>query len=323
MLAAATGVNMTMGLNYSWSIFQKHMVFAWGWTNLAASLPYTVYAVVIALLTIIGGWAQDKFGPRPVATAGSILIGIGLVLSSFSRTPAMMMVTYGILTATGYGLCYSTTIPAVVKAFPPERKGMVTGIVLSGIGIATIYVSLVANWTIGEFGLPQTFLILGGVAFTVDVCLAQLLQAPAGIGRHAPPADAAGRPGVDLGWREMVRTAVFYRLWLMFFFAVSAGTMIIGHVATIAKVQADWEDGFYLVVLLAIFNIFGRLSAGLLADKFGLINVLRATIILQTVNIACFAAYTAPLPLAAGTAITGLCYGAAFSLFPKFRTRNP
>src|SRR5665647_529931 len=72
----------------------------------------------------------------------------------------------------------------------------------------------------------------------------------------------------DIDWHEMIKTGVFYKLWLIFFLAASAGLMIMAHITTIASKQANWENGFYLVILFAIFNTIGRMAAGFLSDKY-------------------------------------------------------
>jgi len=79
----------------------------------------------------------------------------------------------------------------------------------------------------------------------------------------------------------MIKTKLFYKLWLMYFITASAGLMIIGHIATIAQTQAHWENGFYLVILFAVFNTSGRMISGFYSDKFGRLKILMAVFIFQ------------------------------------------
>jgi len=64
ILAAAIGINLTLGVNYSWSVIKKALVTDWHWTNVDASLPYTVYTTIFALVMVFAGRLQDKVGPR-------------------------------------------------------------------------------------------------------------------------------------------------------------------------------------------------------------------------------------------------------------------
>jgi OFA family oxalate/formate antiporter-like MFS transporter len=233
-----------------------------------------------------------------------------------------MVLTYGIA-GMGNGLCYASTIPASIKWFPPERKGLATGIVVSGIGLATVYISPIANWLLGNWGISTTFMVLGSGAFFVMIASAQFLRNPPAnynpqskICEVKVPGDVPGDASCDIDWPEMIRTKLFYKLWFMYLVAASAGLMIIGHIATIAKTQANWENGFYLVIIFAIFNTVGRFMAGFFSDKYGRRNVMLLVFVVQAVNLLFFASYITPELLAVGTMLTGLCYGSCFSLFP-------
>jgi len=78
-----------------------------------------------------------------VATAGAILTGVGLIVSASPHPEAMAPVIIGFwhLAGTGIGLGYSAATPAAVKWFPPEKKGLITGIVVSGFGLASVYIA--------------------------------------------------------------------------------------------------------------------------------------------------------------------------------------
>jgi OFA family oxalate/formate antiporter-like MFS transporter len=322
VLGAATAINMTMGVTYSWSLIKKALVTDWQWTNVEASFPLTTYTAVFALAMVFAGRMQDKLGPRLIASLGAVLLGTGLISCSFANTPLSLVLTYGIA-GIGNGLCYASTIPASIKWFPPERKGLATGVVVSGIGLASIYISPIANWLLGNWGISKTFLVLGTGAFIIMIISANFLSNPP---RNYKPkskirgmtvtGNIAGHASCDIDWPEMIRTKLFYKLWFMYLFAASAGLMIIGHIATIAKTQANWENGFYLVIIFAIFNTGGRFMAGLFSDRYGRRNVMLLVFIVQAINLLFFASYITPALLALGTMMTGLCYGSFFALFP-------
>lgn len=322
VLVAATGINLTFGINYSWSVIKKALVADWQWTNVNASLPYTVYSTIFALVMVFAGRMQDKIGPRIVITLGSILVGTGLISCSFTNTLQFMAITYGI-TGVGYALCFSATMPVCIKWFPPEKKGLIMGIVVSGSALASAYFSPVVNMLLSHYGIQKTFMVLGIAVFMVIATMAQFLDNPPAdhIAKSTAASLSASAPGTrlapaDVDWRQMIRTNLFYKIWLMYFITASAGLMIIGHIATIAQTQAHWENGFYLVILFAIFNTIGRIIAGFLSDKFGRLKILMAVFIFQAVNLLLFVSYTTPTLLALGTVVTGISYGAAFALFP-------
>ncbi|MGE4568948.1 MAG: MFS transporter, partial [Bacteroidales bacterium] len=103
----ALGINLILGVLYSWSVIKKALVADWGWTNTEASLPYTVSVATFALMMVFAGRAQDKYGPRKVAFLGGLLLGLGLIASSWTQNPTMMILTFGVIGGMGIGFGYS------------------------------------------------------------------------------------------------------------------------------------------------------------------------------------------------------------------------
>ena len=317
---AGLGVNLVLGALYAWGVMGKALVVQWHWTKTQAALPFAISTAAFALMMVFAGRMQDKFGPRWVAATGGLLFGLGLVLSAFVQTPAAMMLTFGVIGGIGIGLGYSATTPAAVKWFPARCKGLVTGIVVSGVGLAAVYMSPLTQRLLANTSISRTFLFLGIGAIIVVGILAQLLRnPPAG---YQPPAGAAALPRTaavsrsDVDWPSMLRTPQFYLLWLMYVLSASAGLMIISNVPIIAKEQASWEAGFIPVMLLAIFNTLGRFGSGVLSDRIGRTNTMAIAFGLQAANMLLFVHYRTPLAVATGAAFTGLCYGTIFTLMP-------
>jgi MFS transporter, OFA family, oxalate/formate antiporter len=323
VVVAALSINLILGVLYAWSVMGKALVLQWHWKAAEASLPFTVSAASFALMMIFAGRWQDKIGPRYVAMLGGIILGLGLITSSFASTPGMMLVTFGLVGGLGIGLGYSATTPPSIKWFPPARKGLITGIVVSGVGLAAVYIAPLTQYLLRVTSIPSAFLILGVGTIVLVSFLSQLLaNPPAGYtpasvaAPGAPVAKApAARPNLD--WHEMLRTGRFYQLWLMFVLAASAGLMIISQVALIAKDQAHIDKwGFAPVATLAIFNTLGRVISGYLSDRIGRTNTMILAFLLQAANMFAFSHYTTPSLLIFGSAFTGLCYGTIFTLFP-------
>ncbi len=322
VLLAGLCINLTIGVVYSWSVIKKALVSDWGWTNSDSALPYTVAILSWAFCNYFAGTLQDKIGPKKVVTLGAVFTGLGLILSSFVQSVPLLVMSYGILAGAGIGFAYASVTPPALKWFHPSKKGMVSGIVVSGMGLASLYIAPITTKLLGSFGISKTFLILGIFIVVVGTLIAQLIKnPPAGYTPTAPAnkgkAAAAKVVTVDYPWKEMIKTKQFYFLWIMFAFASSAGLMIIGNIATIAKTQAQMENGFYLVGILAVFNAGGRLAAGFLSDKLGRVRTMMIVFVLQGINMLLFAGYSTPAAITLGTALAGIGYGALLSLFPS------
>lgn len=337
---AGTGINLALGVLYAWSVIAKSLSKDWGWSATAASMPYAVACGVFAIMMVFAGRAQDKFGPRIVAALGGAMTGLGLILSSFAspNDAILMIVGFGILAGTGIGLGYASATPPAVKWFPPAKKGLITGIVVSGFGLASVYISPLTTNLLQTLGINKTFMILGIAFFIVTVILAQLLiNPPAG---YVPAAASvpssstkasASLKNHDYEWHEMMKTPQFYLLWIMFAFASFAGLMIIGHMAKIAAKQlpsgTGAELGFLLVAILAVGNALGRIGAGFFSDKLGRTRTMLIVFLFQAVLMGLLAKAGTSAMLIPAALLIGFNYGANLSLFPSttadfFGTKN-
>jgi OFA family oxalate/formate antiporter-like MFS transporter len=327
VVIAALAINLILGVLYAWGVMGKELVVRWHWTRAEASMPFTISAAAFALTMIFAGRCQDKIGPRYVAMAGGLILGLGLVASSWASTPLAMVLTFGLVGGIGIGLGYSATTPPSIKWFPPARKGFITGIVVSGVGLAAAYIAPLTQSLLKQTSIPGTFLALGlGTIVLVSLLSLLLANPPPGYtplasagaapsGAASPKAGATARPDID--WRDMLRTPQFYQLWLTFILAASAGLMIISQVPLIAKDQAHIDKlGFVPVALLAVFNTLGRFLSGAISDTFGRSRTMLAAFVLQALNMFAFSHYSSPALLLFGAAFTGLCYGTVFTLFP-------
>lgn len=315
---AALGINLILGILYSWSVIKKALVADWGWTNTEASLPYTVCVAVLAFVMIFAGRAQDKFGPRIIAILGGIMFGAGLIASSFAKNPAFMVLTFGVISGIGMGLGYSAATPCAIKWFEARRKGLISGIVVSGIGLSPIYIAPITNWLLKLYSIEQTFFYLGIFAVISIVIFSLILRNPhqGYVPVTSDPAKPSAAHSKDMDWHEMIKTKRFYLLWFTYLLSATAGLMLIGHMASIAMVQANWQAGFVLVIILSIFNAIGRVSGGFLSDKVGRTNAMLIVFLIQMVNMFAFSYYLSIPSLIVGSAVAGLAYGALFSLFP-------
>ncbi len=294
-----------------------------GWSATETQIPYMLACGVFALIMIPGGRIQDRIGPKTVVMAAAVLAGLGLVGSSFFLSIAGLSVFFGVMFGTAIGLGYSSTTPPAVKWFSAEKRGLVTGVVVSGFGLASVYAAPLSNFLVGAFGLMNTFLILGASFFLIIMVLAQFINNPPDSHRpgltgdnNSGAADKTSEPGPDYEWYEMLRTPQFYLLWFMFCFSSLAGLMVIGQLSSIALEQAGVAAGFVIVAVLAIFNAGGRIVGGVMFDRLGRTPTLLLIFVMQALNFVLFNLYNSLPLLLAGTVIAGLCYGACLSIFP-------
>lgn len=341
--AAGTGINLALGVLYTWSIFKAAIkqsidsggagavAFSWNLTSL--NDPYAVCCLVFAFSMIIAGKCQDRMGPRVTAIIGGVLVGLGFILISQSTAYLSWIIGFGFLVGIGIAFGYSSATPPALKWFAPTKTGLIAGIVVAGFGLASVYIAPLAQYLMETYGLQSTMLILG-IAFMIVMCLLSLLlvNPPAG---HVPKYFDERRANTNENVvaralfqeknftpSEMIRTPTFWMLWLMYFVSAGAGLMVIGSVAGMAK-SSMGDSAFLAVVILAIGNAGGRVVAGIVSDRIGRPRTLAGMLMFQALLM--FAAVPvigtgtahAPLLIILATFI-GFNYGANLTLFPSF-----
>lgn len=306
MTLAGTGINLALGILYAWSVIKGGIPQSWGWSNAMKVLPYSVACICFALAMIPSGRLQDKIGPRRVATIGGILTGLGCIIAGLSGSSIYgFVIGFGILAGIGIGFGYASATPPAVKWFPPEKTGLIAGIVVAGFGLASVYIAPLAtgllnhfavgtgvmDWTTGheivEKGISQT-MITFGIAFLIIVTLlAQLLKNPPE-GFKPKSAASQNKPmmaaSTEKSWKEMLGSAQFYILWLIYFAGASAGLTFISFAQDLGK-RSLGELAFLAVAVLAVGNASGRVLAGAVSDRIGRQWTLFGALILQSLTL--------------------------------------
>ncbi|NLL57334.1 MAG: OFA family MFS transporter, partial [Firmicutes bacterium] len=126
---AGSITNFFIGTFYSWSVFADGLIYDLHWSKAEASLPYTVEVFIFAIMMFFAGRLQDKIGAGKGVTISGLITGISFLLCALYPTPLSLTVFFGVLYGTGAAFGYASVTPAAIKWFPPEKRGLVTGIV--------------------------------------------------------------------------------------------------------------------------------------------------------------------------------------------------
>lgn len=324
VVIAGMTVNLALGILYSWSAFQSVLVHEqYGWTALQSQVPYMIACLVFALSMVPAGRIQDRIGPHKLIAIAGVLVCAGFVLSGLLITPAGLSVSFGIVFGLAMGLGYAAPTPAAVKWFAPAKRGLISGIVVSGFGLAGIYTAPLVRYLLSHYGLAETFVILGIAYGVLIMVLSRFVSnppkgyVPAGMDGD-PQKNKAGQKSSGLDWHQMLKTPAFYKLWALFCMGTFAGLFIIGQLRVIGEEQALLSESgtFLLIAVYSFFNWAGRIGCGLLSDRLGPRRVLFLVFAVQTAVFSAFGFLTSALPLFAGTALVGFTFGGMLTVFP-------
>jgi len=321
------GINLALGILYTWSVISNRVPDDWGWNEDDKSLPYMLACLIFSLIMVPAGRMQDKISPRLVATIGGILVGLGFIIASMTTSLMVFVIGFGILAGAGIGFGYASATPPAVKWFPASKTGLITGIVVSGFGLASVYAAPLTTLLIINLGFKVAVLLLGIAFLVIVVSLAQTLKPPPAdyipAGTIPSNIDTKSDKKEDFLPKEMLTTWQFYIIWFMYVCGAGAGLMVISKLAAIADKQVGITLGFVLVAVLAIGNGGGRIIAGMLSDKIGRKAMMFICFVSQAFFILLLSRATGENALgtipamAIISALIGANYGANLSLFPS------
>jgi len=333
---AGVSINLALGILYSWSIFKEAIIKsttaggleAFNWDMSKMNDPYALCVLTFAFSMIPAGRIQDKKGPSFTAKIGGLLVGSGFIVASLSTNYLVWLLGFGLLGGAGIGFGYSAATPAALKWFPASKTGLIAGLVVSGFGLAPVYIAPLASFFVKSYGIQHTMLIFG-VSFIIVVSgLAFLLKnPPEGYIPFERSNTKTSKSSEKMAKIEnftaidMLKTTKFYIIWVIFFIGAGAGLMIIGNISGMAKAGLG-ESAFIAVAIMAVGNACGRVVAGVVSDKIA--KSVTLFIILMFQSILMFVAYlilkadaTVIVILVLATLI-GFNYGTNLSLFPSF-----
>lgn len=322
---AGTGINLALGVLYTWSVLKAAIPAEWGWTAAQKSDPYAIACFMFAIAMIPAGRLQDIIGPRWVATIGGITVALGCVIAGLAGSSYLgFVIGFGIFGGIGIGFGYAAATPAAVKWFPAAKTGMIAGIVVAGFGLASVYIAPSAQVLLAAYGISTTMIIFGISFLVIVVGLSQYLR--------NPPPDykpeekntvvnktkvEAPKPAVEMNWKQMIHTPNFWVLWTMYVFGSAAGLMVIGSAASMAKASLG-ASAFIAVAVLAVGNAGGRILAGIVSDKIGRQWTLFFAFMLQSIMVLIPLFFnTSIVALLIAVLLIGACYGANLAIFPS------
>lgn len=327
-LIAAAGVVMQMALGsiYAWSVFQKPLEHEYGWSGSQVTATFGITIFTLGVAAYFGGLWMSRVGPRTVGIVAAILNGLGVSLAGLSSHGIWVLyLTYGLLSGIGLGLGYIVPVATLVKWFP-DRRGLITGIAVTGFGIASLITAPVATRLIGAVGPLSTFVFLGVAYLVVGVLAALPMENPPEgykpAGWEMPPQLMRQCSVGNFTLREALAQWQWYALWAMLFLNVLAGIAVLSQAASIAEDVGGTGAGTAagLVGIIAVANGVGRPLWSWLSDYIGRRTVFLSMFALQAALFAALAQVHTFALLAALCFVVLLCHGGGFATMPAFVT---
>ena len=319
---------MIANLQYGWTLFVHPMNEAHGWALADIQIAFSLFVALETWLAPILGWTVDglgpRLGPKLVVAVGGILIAVAWVINS--RAESLRALYLGAVTSgVGAGAIYATCIGNAVKWFS-DRRGLAVGLTAGGFGAGAALTVIPIRSVIAAHGYAAAFLWFGLIQGAVVFILAWLLRAPRpgeAVGSASAKVKQSAQSYTPLG---MLRSPVFWVLYVMFVLVSASGLMATAQIALIAS---DFKiadtvlvlGGSTLTVALLVDNVANgaaRPFFGWISDHIGREYTMAIAFGLGGISYWLLGtAGTAPWAFVVFAGLIFLTWGEIFSLFPS------
>jgi len=277
VIVAASCFSMALifSVHYAFGVFFKPLSASFGWTRAITAGAFSLVWIVQGLLSVVMGGLNDKFGPRVVLTIGALLIGGGYLLTSQIHSLWELYLYYGVLVGAGLGSTFVPLTSTTARWFVKWR-GVMTGIVASGVGVGALVGPPVANWLIANYNWRVTYHYMGAMVLVGVLVAAQFLRRdpmqmgarPYGEGEGDRLPVKAGASGLSI--REAAKAWQFWTASVIFFFYGYTWTAILLHLAPHATdLGISAKNAANMIAVLGGASILGKVLLGIVADKIG------------------------------------------------------
>ncbi|MBW1800704.1 MAG: MFS transporter [Deltaproteobacteria bacterium] len=277
-IVAASFIMMmtTYGLMYSFGVFFKPLIEEFGWARANTSGAYSVMTFISGAFGVYAGRLSDRFGPRIIAMVIGVSLCLGcLLLANISKIWQFYLV-YALILPLGPGACWPGLIPSIARWFN-HRRGLMTGIVASGIGFGIFAVSPLAEWTISAYHWRKAYVIIGVVALILILIIAQFLRRdpyqmgllPYGENGSLDQHRSRKEEGSNVA--DAVRTRPFILLIALYScYGYCFHTYIVHIVPHAIDIGISKSSAAYILAFMGFASLANRAFMGALSDRIGI-----------------------------------------------------
>jgi oxalate/formate antiporter len=313
---------------YVWTLFTRPLGTDLGASAASVQVTFSLLIVLQTFFSPFQGWLVDRFGPRWLIGVGTGLTGLSWVLAAQAGSLTTLYLTYGLLGGLGTGIVYVGVVGLMVAWFP-DRRGLAAGLVAAGYGFGAILTTFPIAASIAAAGYRAALIQYGLIFGLIGLLASQGLRpAPARLRAAAAEGD-----GASTG--QMLRSPIFWLMFVMMTMMSTSGLMVTSQLASFATefgVAKAMVWGLAAVPLALTIDRFTngltRPFFGWVSDHIGRENTMCVAFALEGVAMALWLATRGDATLfvvLSGVVFFG--WGEIFSLFPStltdtFGTRN-
>jgi len=308
---------VAIGAIFSLPVLLRAITAETGWSTTGVSSAMTLGFLAMAFGSVAWGSLSDRFGPRTVVLAGSVLLAAGVALASQATSLLAFQLTFGLVVGAATSAIFAPMMATVTGWFDTNRA-LAVSLVSAGMGMAPLTMSPLAAWLVSNTDWRTTLLVIAGICAALMIPAAFMVRrAPA----HAAVEDAAGPPPISTA--QALRSPQFLVLLATNFFCCATHSGPIVHTVSYAV-----ACGIPLIAAVSIYSLEGlagmggRIGFGLLGDRFGAKRILVLGLLAQAFGALAYAFVRDLGGFYTVAAIFGFIYAGTMPLYAVIAREN-
>ena len=322
---------VSFGSAYSFSTFFESLQMEFGTSRSSISFVFAIAGFLYFSLGALSGQIADRFGSRRVIIFGVIVVSISLLLASRVKTIWQIYTVYGLGIGIGIGFAYAPSMGVVQRWFV-KRRGLASGIAVTGIGLGTLGMPVFSAALIHWSEWRTAYLVMSILVFICGVSAAVFITESPERRGLVPDGDEIKADTLNTSQETFKTNAIRIReislkdalhtkqFWLLYTGSFSFGLGLFIPFVHLIPFSNDLglpnAPAVMLFSLIGVGSTVGRFLLGSIADRIGR----RLSLVIMYAGAAATFAWwliaANVWQLAIFALIYGACYGGYVAILP-------
>jgi len=299
-------VSVSMGIRQTYGLFFQFFENDLNISNTFFGLAIGVQAIVWGVFATIFGIIADKYGANKVTIVALLVYAFGIyALGNLNSTGFLFQLNLGIFVGIGLGGAAAPIIvPTVAKHFPNHNRAKAAGLVTASASVGMFLYPILSSVLFKYYEWQYVFNIFVFIILSAAI-LSYFLKQPSS--NEGIQNNQNSNQTLSEAFKEAFGHKSYLFLMAGFFVCGFQITLVATHVPKyVIERGLDGWTGPAILSLIGLFNIFGTLTMGYLADKYSKKILLSGLYFFRGIIIILFLFLPSSNYLAIGF---GICFG--------------